>query len=360
VLLTFFSPSAYNRAQKLCQGEESWDFLPLPWDTAVESRRFVQWLAPKFFVTASYDIWPNLIWALKKKGAEVFLVSALLAPGSGRIKTGARWFFRRLYSQLSKIYPVDDDTADRFYSLLPSHKDKIEVIGDTRCDAIDARLKRENKESLELQALDAWLANRGQGKVAKEVVFLAGSTYGPCDKVVLPAVARMVEGGGLLRVVYVPHETDSHRLEGLKETLHSEGLTFALLSDLASEAMAHKQPHVVVVDRVGLLLSLYERADFVFVGGSFYAKIHNTYEPAAWGKALAFGPKYHNAPEADRLVRAGGAEVLYNEQEAYQWLTLLAGDQELRQRRGRINKEIFANNLGASRRVAQDIVAHLT
>lgn len=356
VLLTFFSPSAYTRAQKLCQGEDFMAFMPLPWDTPAWAQRFAKLLSPKFFVSASYDIWPNLVWSLQQNKTKLFLVSALLASSSGRIKGVAFLFYRRLYSYLDKVYPVDDDTAERFHRLLPHKRDKIKVMGDTRCDAIEARLKDgAGEESAELQALDNWLAKKAQ----TGAVFLAGSTYSPCDEVLLAAIKRVWQEQGLLRVVYVPHETGPERLKNLREALQREGLGFAFLSEMVSTGSFAEESPVVVVDRVGLLLLLYQRADFVFVGGSFYTKIHNTYEPAAWGKALAFGPKYHNAPEAERLVRAGGATVLSDSQEAYQWLSRLARHKKLRQSRGRINKEIFVNNLKASHNVARDMLAHL-
>lgn len=57
---------------------------------------------------------------------------------------------------------------------------------------------------------------------------------------------------------------------------------------------------------MGMLSSLYQAATFAYVGGGFGAGIHNTLEPAAFGKPVVFGPNYSKFQEARDLVKLGG------------------------------------------------------
>jgi 3-deoxy-D-manno-octulosonic-acid transferase len=69
-----------------------------------------------------------------------------------------------------------------------------------------------------------------------------------------------------------------------------------------------ERSNTLVIDTMGLLAHLYAYAHVVWVGGGFGAGIHNILEPAVYGKAIFFGPKYDRFPEAHELIRLGIAE----------------------------------------------------
>src|SRR5699024_7566936 len=89
----------------------------------------------------------------------------------------------------------------------------------------------------------------------------------------------------------------------------------ALLEDLA---LAHggidetirPDASVVLVDRIGVLMSCYAAAPAAFVGGSLVnIGGHNLLEPAALGKPVIAGPQLHQQADSARALRAGGALV---------------------------------------------------
>ena len=59
---------------------------------------------------------------------------------------------------------------------------------------------------------------------------------------------------------------------------------------------------VLIVDEIGILSSLYAKANLAFVGGAFTTGVHNIMEPAAFGLPTFFGPRFRNYATAIRFV----------------------------------------------------------
>ncbi|RMF50642.1 MAG: hypothetical protein D6750_04625, partial [Bacteroidetes bacterium] len=62
------------------------------------------------------------------------------------------------------------------------------------------------------------------------------------------------------------------------------------------------------VDTTGLLAYLYAYAHVAWIGGGFGRGIHNILEAVVYGKPVFFGPKYHEFPEAEELIKLKVAE----------------------------------------------------
>ena len=91
-----------------------------------------------------------------------------------------------------------------------------------------------------------------------------------------------------------------------------EGWRTATLSDI-EERGAVGETDVVIVDRVGVLASLYTVGDVAYVGGGFHALgLHSVLEPAAAGIPVVFGPGHDNARAAGDLLVGGGAKIASN------------------------------------------------
>jgi 3-deoxy-D-manno-octulosonic-acid transferase len=73
------------------------------------------------------------------------------------------------------------------------------------------------------------------------------------------------------------------------------------------------EEQVLIMDAIGHLRFLYRYAAWVLIGGGFGAGIHNTLEPAAYGKPVVFGPRYQRFMEAVTLVEK---EAFYSVEDA--------------------------------------------
>jgi 3-deoxy-D-manno-octulosonic-acid transferase len=67
----------------------------------------------------------------------------------------------------------------------------------------------------------------------------------------------------------------------------------------------------VLVDRVGVLATLYGAGTMAYVGGGFgRAGLHSVFEPAAWGVPVLFGPHWRESRDAALLLGAKAARAL--------------------------------------------------
>src|SRR3989304_6278886 len=64
IVVSFFSPSGYENSKKYPYADV---ITYLPFDSRWRAKRFIEIISPNMAVFMRYDIWPNHIWALKKK-----------------------------------------------------------------------------------------------------------------------------------------------------------------------------------------------------------------------------------------------------------------------------------------------------
>jgi 3-deoxy-D-manno-octulosonic-acid transferase len=63
----------------------------------------------------------------------------------------------------------------------------------------------------------------------------------------------------------------------------------------------------LLVDRTGVLATLYGAGELAYVGGGFgHAGLHSVLEPAAWGRPVLMGPNWKESRDAGLLLSAGG------------------------------------------------------
>src|SRR5207237_8577318 len=116
---------------------------------------------------------------------------------------------------------------------------------------------------------------------------------------------------------------------------------------------------LLLVDRVGVLATLYGAGVMAYVGGGFgSAGLHSVLEPAAWSLPVVFGPRWHNSRDAGLLLEAGAATALGRHGVkgagaalARQWENWITDDRA-RQTRGRLAREVVERGVGASGRSA--------
>jgi 3-deoxy-D-manno-octulosonic-acid transferase len=96
LVYTYFSPSAERFAATV--GADFTDYLPF--DTAGDARAVLDALRPTALVFNKLDVWPVLAGAAASRGVALGLLSATLAPGSGRRGWPAASLLRPAYAAL--------------------------------------------------------------------------------------------------------------------------------------------------------------------------------------------------------------------------------------------------------------------
>jgi 3-deoxy-D-manno-octulosonic-acid transferase len=334
VLHTFFSPSGYQYAARL---REAAHFDYVPEDSPGAVRRALELVRPRALVFAKFDLWPNLIASAADLGIPVLLIDATLRPRSWRSRWPARGFYRDLYARLRVVSAVSEADAARFRAVVPSHPG-IVVDGDTRFDQVVRRRRAAARVELApafVRAPRAW-------------TLVAGSTWGPDEARLVPAFGALARARGDVRLIVVPHEPTAAHLAPLERALAAAGLAARRYSTLADEDLGDAR--VVVVDRVGILAELYALGDAAYVGGAFTTGVHNVLEPAIAGIPVAFGPRHHNAPEAEMLLGAGAADVIRSEVDLRALLAAWSSDPQRAAARGDRARRLVEAHLGASER----------
>ncbi|MFQ5599647.1 MAG: 3-deoxy-D-manno-octulosonic acid transferase [Candidatus Krumholzibacteriia bacterium] len=343
ILHTFFSPSGFDYATRLGEARHV-EYLPE--DSPGRIGRVLDELRPLALVFMKFDLWPNLIVQAERRGVPVLLLDATLHGRSLRSRWPARRLYRQLYRKLALISAVSEADAGRFRELVPEHPG-IVVDGDTRFDQVMRRRREAHRVEIATALCDE----------PRPFTLIAGSTWDPDDARIVPAWRALCASWSAARrprLVLVPHEPTPEHLAVVERRLRDARLPWTRYSWLESQSAA--SPHVVVVDRVGVLAELYARADAAYVGGAFTTGVHNLMEPAIMGLPVFFGPRHHNAPEAEGLLEARAASVIRCPADLERQLRRIASDAEERSRMGGRARAFVESNLGASRRCLQRIV----
>ncbi|MEC8596397.1 MAG: glycosyltransferase N-terminal domain-containing protein [SAR324 cluster bacterium] len=258
------------------------DYLPI--DNHFNALRILAKLQPEALVYVSYDLWPNLVWEAQRKGVPQFLVSALVHQGSWRHSNLiGRSLFSTIYKAMQEIAAISAGDAQRILESYP--ESTIKVAGDTRVDSV-------------LSRRDSVVPPDFPKTWNKANVLIGGSIW-PADiaclrSVLLEALEELSE----LRLILVPHEPNEEHVTEIKEIFSSYPIH--LWSGGQKEEFA--KARVLIVDEIGILSSLYAKANLAFVGGAFTTGVHNIMEPAAFGLPTFFGPRFRNYATAIRFV----------------------------------------------------------
>jgi len=340
VIVTFFSPSGFNNSLKYSNADIISYF---PYDTPFLTMRFLNLVQPDIAIFMRYDIWPNMIWNLKEKNIPCLLVDATMRKKTARKWFLAKGFHKALYSSITRILTVSKYDVENFseFGISP---DKIKSIGDTRFDRVFQK---------SLQAKEKRLFKDDFFKGKK--VFVFGSSWESDEEVVLPAMLKLMKYDPDVISIIAPHEPTVEHLEQLERTLEGKTghIRFSLLND-------YKDERVIIIDSIGVLLTLYSYADVVFVGGSFKQGIHNVLEPAVYGIPVIFGPKHENSQEAITLRQIGGAFLIKDKKQAYRNFRKVFCDTLYRETAGKICSGYVKENIGATARILEEINQYIS
>ena len=335
IIITFFSPSGYENSRKYPYA----DLISyLPFDTKSNADKFVRIVKPDLAIMMRYDIWPNVIYKLKELNYPVFIVDATMRKDSLRTLPFMKSFHKALYSNFSGFLTVSKSDAEGF-KLFNCNDEKIKVVGDTRFDRVLQK---------SMQARDKRLINKTV--IENKKVFVAGSTWEQDEEVILPAFVKLAKFDKNVMLIIAPHEPTLLHLEKIENEFAGilKTIRFSHLNNYSDE-------RVIIVDSIGILLTLYTYADVAFIGGSFKQNVHNVLEAAVYGIPVMFGPKIENSQEARQLHKRGGGLMIYGKREAYRRLRTLFNDKELRERKGKLSFEYVHENTGATEKIIKEI-----
>lgn len=333
VLLTFFSPSGYER----CKDTPLADHVAyLPADGPGRASAWVTDLAPELAIFVKYEFWFFHLRALHRAGVPIFLVAASFRADQPFFRWWGGWW-RTMLGFYSGIMVQTSADAELLTGPGRQPAEKVLVAGDPRMDRT-----RQLAETPFTDALLTAFIPEGTHTI------IAGSVWPP-DVALWQAIwPRLPEN---CRLVLAPHQLHEAEITAWVSSFPAIRYTRA-----TPETVADKR--VLILDTIGILSRAYRYGEVAYVGGAFKTGLHNTLEPLAYGMPVIFGPRHQKFPEAGAAIRRGGGFSVDSP------AALMAVTQQLLQPEQR-EKAAFAQRklgkalAGAGQRTAEEILRRL-
>ena len=300
-----------------------------PFDLAFLVRRVVHKVRPRALVIIETEIWPHLLRESKRAGAKTMIAGGRISDRSFPRYRKVRGFMKRFLAEVDGFCMQSELDRDRIEALGAS-PERVRVSGNLKFDAIAPTLARGERVFPE---------NRR--------VLVAGSTLDPEEEELLYVFESLSRDAPDLFLVIAPRHPP--RFDMVAELVRARGHHVTRRSNPGADA---DNADVMILDTLGELASLYEQADYVFVGGSLADwGGHNIIEPASKGKPVVFGPYMRNFADVARRFVEGNACVQVQDRHELEtvlrdWIENPGRARELSDNTTRV----IADNRGASER----------
>lgn len=328
ILVTFFSPSGYE-IRKNYTGADFICYLPA--DTPQNAQKFIEIVKPSIVFFVKYEFWRNYLTELEKQHIPVISFSAIFRPNQLFFKSYGG-FYREILTKFKHVLVQNQESFDLLKSI---DIQQITLAGDTRFD----RVKQIVDAKKDIPIAERFKANRQ--------ILMVGSAWQTDMEVLIPLM-NLLKNDSNLTFVIAPHEIHREEIIAWQKQIESKSIWF---SEVKTDTKLIDY-QVLIIDNIGMLSSLYQYADFAFIGGSFGKGLHNILEAATFGMPIFFGSKaYHKFQEAVDLVNQGGAYAVESTDDLGEMLNDLRLDKIKKKKTDKISQNYVLQNIGATEKV---------
>jgi 3-deoxy-D-manno-octulosonic-acid transferase len=266
IVISTITETGYNEALS-AQADHTF-YLPLDFSWTI--RKLMARIKPDLLILVEGDFWFNLI----NLAPCVALVNGKISEKSLARFKKVPFFSRPLFSKIELFCVQSPRFADRFAQLGVDPR-RIVVTGNLKFDQSAPSINTHHlKEKLGLSPADR--------------VITIGSTHHPEEKLLLEALAPLLEKYLEVKILVVPRHPERF------------GQVAALIKG---------KERITLVDTMGILTACYQISELAIVGGSFAPHLegHNIFEPAAIGIPVIFGPWMGAQKDLVELILEAGA-----------------------------------------------------
>ena len=271
----------FNQSKKIVH-----QFLPL--DIFIFVKKFLNHWSPNLSIFVDSEIWPNLIFQIKKKNIPLLLINARITK-----KTFSRWNFLKSFSQ--KIF-------EKFDLCIVANKvteEYLKILGAKNIKSY-GNLKFANTKSNKEIKLNSTYLN----KIINRKIWCAASTHPPeeifCAKTHL-ILKKTYEN---VLTIIVPRHIE--RAKTIKSELSNLNLKIVLYSNFEQ---INNDTDILLIDGYGELKKFYNISKCVFLGKSLIKSIakdsgQNPIEPSRLGCKIFHGPYISNFNEVYEYLKS--------------------------------------------------------
>jgi 3-deoxy-D-manno-octulosonic-acid transferase len=310
-----------------------------PFDFSWACRRAIRAVSPRLVVLAESELWPNFLKAANLAGVPVVVINGRMSPRTFRRYEMVAWLARRLLFDRVAAFGMQSEMYAGHLRALNVPPDRVHVTGNVKYDGV--LLDRDNPKTRDLR--NCFQIARG------DVVWVAGSTHDPEERIVLAVYGRLRHRFPNLRLILVPRAPE--RFDEVAKLVEATGRRCVRRSKTATGLSADEA--VILIDTLGELSAVWGLATIGFTGGSLNDKRggQSMIEPAGLGVPVLFGPHTWNFKDAVAgLLEVGAAIQVAGEAELEREVSRLLEDAELRQRMGAAARGFVLAQQGATQR----------
>ncbi|MBZ5604344.1 MAG: tetraacyldisaccharide 4'-kinase, partial [Acidobacteriia bacterium] len=305
-------------------------FAPIDYRFAL--RRVLRRIRPALVVVLETEIWPNLYRESRLAGASLMVVNARISDRA--LPRYRRWraFFRHVLCWPDAILAQSGEDQRRF-ELAGAPADRVTVAGNLKYDFTPP------------QAIAPEIAAFLDRMQPREIFIAASTMADDIDED--DAVLAAIPDRPCLLTIIAPRKPE--RFDAVAAKL--AGRRFVRRTNLQDLEL----PGILLLDSIGDLAALFERAGVVFMGGTLANRGgHNILEPAFFAKPVIIGPHMENfaaiAEEfRDATVRIHSAAGLRDA------IASLLDDPHRRAELGERARKIALSKRGVAARTMQEI-----
>jgi 3-deoxy-D-manno-octulosonic-acid transferase len=328
-------------AHEALQGEVKHVFR-MPLDFWWSINRVIDYFTPGLFIVVETDLWPRLLFSLKKRGVKTILVNSRISPRTFRAYTRVRPLIRdMLLDHLDLCMMQSDLDRERLLHIGISPK-KAVTVGNIKYDREWLPMAQEEHARL-LGVL---------GLRDEDDVWVAGSTHQGEEEILMDVFLRLRSLFPKLRLVIAPRKIEQS--EGIHHLAAAKDLKPVLRTAFAE----HREPYdILILNTMGELGRIYGIGKIAFVGGSLIPMGgHNLIEPAVFGRPVLFGPYTHNfVLMSELLIEAGGGKRVNHAEELFEAMKDLLSHPERLDEMGRKARDFVERNTGALGRAMEHL-----
>jgi 3-deoxy-D-manno-octulosonic-acid transferase len=325
----------YTRDMLLKKKQASIQIYALPFDFLFSVKRFLKQGTPKGLLIIETEIWPNLIWQVKKRGVPVIIINGRISDSTLKNYCTFSFFMKTVLSHVDLVFAQSEEHRERFIKI-GMDPSKVIVTGNIKYFREFERIK------------DA---------PEKDKII----TFGSIKEKELAAVYKTIEDIRNrfpdYRVFIAPREL--HLASTIEKDL-SPSFSVTRYSALGNGVDSNTD--IVIVDTIGDLLNIYRQSRVAFVGGSLapYGG-QNLLEPLFFATPVLFGPYTENFKDiACRVIEHNAGMMVQNADELTKKLTILLNDDSLRHIIGENARLVIEEQHQAMQKTVELVMAAIT
>jgi 3-deoxy-D-manno-octulosonic-acid transferase len=279
------------------QPKMSYDKYPHDWPWCVNA--FLNKWQPDMVVFGESELWPLMLWALRRRQIPAALINARLSEKSYQRWQRFPFLIKPMLKTFSTILAQSDDESARYVAL---GAENVFTAGNL-------------KFATEPLSHDAEKLTHLKQQLGKRPLMLFASTHAPEEEMVARLHKKLKKDIPTLLSIIVPRHPE--RGDKIAATLGN-----AL--QRSHDKTITKSIEIYVADTLGELGLFYTLCPVAFIGNSMTTQPgggHNLIEPAQLNCAMIYGPEMFNFKKMDQeLIAAKGALKVTTEAMLYKKL----------------------------------------